>query len=152
MDTSSKMRPMTAWTITEHTGVSLSSMLNKKYTFVAYIFSVVSKLKANMNKFNSASLPREADFSLFCREVKLGTKGQDFQRYWSAWRWRNAFWDLQKCLCRVGTCLPLRSVFCICSTDANLTAGSVRTIFAEGKSTAHNREQRQDPCSAFLLT
>lgn len=73
------MEPMTAWTITEHAGVSLYGMLNKKYTFVAYILSVVLKLKANMNKFNSALLPREADFSLFCREAKLGTKGKIFK-------------------------------------------------------------------------
>ena len=79
MDTSFKMRPMTARTITEHTGVSLYNILNKKYTFVPYIFSMVPKLKANMNKFNSASLPREADFFLFCREVKLGTKGKIFK-------------------------------------------------------------------------
>lgn len=58
---------------------------------------------------------------------------------------------MQKCLCRVGTCLPLRSVFCVCSTDTNLTAASVRTIFAEGKPTAYNRERVQDPCSTFLL-
>lgn len=32
-----------------------------------------------MNKFNSASLPREAVFSLFCREAKLGTKGKIFK-------------------------------------------------------------------------
>lgn len=54
-------------------------MPKKKYTFVPCIFSTVPKLKANMNKFNSASLPREADFSLFCGEVKLGTKGKIFK-------------------------------------------------------------------------
>jgi len=54
-------------------------MLNKKYIFVTYLSSMVPKLKANMNKFNSASLPREADLSLFCREVKLGTKGKIFK-------------------------------------------------------------------------
>lgn len=79
MATSFKMRPVTAWTMTEHTGVPLYSMLNKKHTFVEYILSVAPKLKANMNKFNSASLPREADFSLFCREAKLGTKGKIFK-------------------------------------------------------------------------
>lgn len=79
MDTSLKMRPTTAWTITEYPGASSCNMLNKKCTFVPYIFSVVPQLKANMNKFNSASLPREADFSLFCREVKLGTKGKIFK-------------------------------------------------------------------------
>lgn len=73
------MRPMTAWTITEHTGVSLYNMPKKKRTFVPYIFSVVPKLKANMNKFNSSSLPREADFFLFCREAMLGTKGKIFK-------------------------------------------------------------------------
>lgn len=46
---------------------------------MAYILYVVPKLKANMNKFNSISLPREADFSLFCREAKLGTKGKIFK-------------------------------------------------------------------------
>lgn len=79
MDISFKMRPMTVWIITEHTGVSLYNMPNEKYTFVPYIFSMVPKLKANINEFNSASLPREADFSLFCREVKLGTKGKIFK-------------------------------------------------------------------------
>lgn len=54
-------------------------MTNKKYTFVPYIFSMVPKLKANMNKFNSASFLGGADFSLFCREVKLGTKGKIFK-------------------------------------------------------------------------
>lgn len=58
------MRPMTAWTIIEHTGASLCNMLNKNHTFVPHVLSMVPQLKANMNKFNSASLPREADFSV----------------------------------------------------------------------------------------